>query len=71
MADYAVRTFQLNHYVKKYLPEIYYHFKKYKIPSDMIYSKWVLTIFSQYLSLEQQTFTWTLFILVYNFFINR
>jgi hypothetical protein len=64
MPDYAVRVHQLNFYVQKYLPEIYYHFKKNKIPFDMLYSKWFITIFTQYLPFDYLEKVFTLFILV-------
>ena len=68
MPDYAVRVYQLNFYVQKYLPEIFYHFKKNKIPFDILYSKWLISIFSQYISFDYLVIIWTFFIIVlYNF----
>ena len=64
MPDYAVRSYQLSFFVKKYIPELYYHFKKNLIPVDIIFSKWILTIFSQYLPFNYLAFIWTYFILV-------
>lgn len=66
MPDYEVRVYQLNHYIKKYLPELHYHFKKNKIPVDLIFTKWIITIFAQYLNFDCLTLVWTLFIIVYN-----
>lgn len=65
MPDYAIRVYQLNYYVQKFLPDIYYHFKKNKIPFDIIYSRFLITIFSQYVNFEDLIRIWTLFILVY------
>jgi hypothetical protein len=64
MPDYAVRAFQLNHFFKLYLQDLFNHFKKQKVPFDMIYSKWILTIFSQYLPFELLKLVWNFFIIV-------
>ena len=64
MPDYPVRVYQLNHYVKIYLPSIFNHFKNNKIPFDMIYSKWLITVFSQYLTPDLLNIVWTYFIIV-------
>ena len=71
MPDYGVRSYQLNFYLRKYLPEIYYHFKKNKIPVDLIYQKWLITIFSQYVTFENVTQIWTLFFIVYILLLKR
>jgi hypothetical protein len=34
--DYHCRVHQINYYVKKYIPEVYYRFKKKNIPFDII-----------------------------------
>lgn len=59
--DYYCRVYQINYYVKKYIPEVYYYFKKKKIPFDIIYSGWILTLFGNYLNLEKLDFPWTCF----------
>ena len=59
--DYYCRVHQINYYVKKYIPEVYYYFKKKQIPFDIIYSSWILTLFGNYLSLEKLDFPWTCF----------
>ena len=59
--DYHCRVHQINYYVKKYIPEVYYHFKKKDIPFDIIYSRWVLTLFGNYLNLDRLDFPWTCF----------
>jgi hypothetical protein len=64
MPDYDLRVFQLNHYVKLYFPDIYYHFKNNKIPFDLLYSKWFITLFSSYLNFEVTSHSWMYFILV-------
>ena len=59
--DYHCRVHQINYYVKKYIPEVYYHFKKKDIPFDIIYSRWILTLFGNYLNLDRLEFPWTCF----------
>ena len=59
--DYHCRVHQINYYVKKYIPEVYYHFKKKDIPFDIIYSRWILTFFGNYLNLDKLDFPWTCF----------
>ena len=59
--DYHCRKHQINYYVKKYIPEVYYHFKKKDIPFDIIYSRWILTFFANYLNLDRLDFPWTCF----------
>ena len=59
--DYYCRVHQINYYVKKYIPEVYYYFKKRQIPFDIIYSSWILTLFGNYLNLEKLDFPWTCF----------
>ena len=43
------------------MPEVYYHFKKKDIPFDIIYSRWILTFFGNYLNLDRLDFPWTCF----------
>ena len=59
--DYYCRVHQINYYVKKYIPEVYYRFKKKNIPFDIIYSGWILTLFGNYLNLDKLDFPWTCF----------
>ena len=59
--DYYCRVHQINYYVKKYIPEVYYRFKKKNIPFDIIYSGWILTLFGNYLHLDKLDFPWTCF----------
>ena len=63
--DYNIRVYQLNYYVKKYFPHIYYYFKNNDISFDLLYSKWIMTILSNYLNMENLDFAWTCF------FINK
>ena len=59
--DYFCRVHQINYYVKKYIPEVYYSFKKKNIPFDIIYSGWILTLFGNYLNIDKLDFPWTCF----------
>ena len=59
--DYYCRVHQINYYVKKYIPEVYYAFKKKSIPFDIIYSGWLLTLFGNYINIERLDFPWTCF----------
>ena len=61
--DYNTRVFQLNYYVKKYLPKVFNHFKKNNLSFDLIYSGWLLTLFSNYYDIEKLDFPWTCFII--------
>ena len=55
--DYGIRVYQLNYYVKKYIPSVYYHFKNNNLSFDMIYSRWL----SNYLEINRLDFPWTCF----------
>ena len=59
--DYGIRVFQINYYVKKYIPNVYYHFKNNNLSFDMIYSRWLLTLFSNYLEINRLDFPWSCF----------
>jgi hypothetical protein len=63
MPDYSIRVYQLNFYIKKYFPELFLHFKKNQINPDIFFSKWILTIFSNFLPFETLYNVWDLFIL--------
>ena len=49
MPDYSIRVYQLNYYIKENFPELSIHFKKNQINPDIFFTKWILTIFSNYL----------------------
>ena len=57
--DYGIRVFQINYYVRKYLPSIYHHFKNNNLSFDMIYSRWLLTLFANYLEINRLDFPWS------------
>ena len=61
--DYYIRVFQLNYYVKKYITEVYNHFKNNNLSFDLLYSDWLLTLFSNYYDIDNLDFPWTCFII--------
>ena len=63
MPDYSIRLFQLNYFIKLYFPELFNHFKKNQITPDLIFSKWILTIFANYLPFQTLYKIWDLFII--------
>lgn len=64
MPDFYLRMYQINIYLKIYLPNVYSHFINNNIPFDMIYSKWILTAFSSYLNHDTLFLFFTLFAIV-------
>ena len=62
MPDYSIRVYQLNSFIKEYFPELSNHFKKNQINPDVFFSKWILTIFSNYLPFEVLYKVWDVFI---------
>ena len=63
MPDYSIRVYQLNYYIKEYFPELSIHFKKHQINPDVFFSKWILTIFSNYLPFDVLYKVWDVFII--------
>jgi hypothetical protein len=43
------------------MPDLFYHFKKQCINSDMFFSKWILTIFASYLPFATLAKVWDIF----------
>jgi len=62
MPDYSLRIYQLNYYIKKFLPNLFYYFKKHSINPDIFFSKWILTIFASYLPFETLSKVWDVFL---------
>ena len=63
MPDYSIRLYQLNYYIKEYFPDLAIHFKKQQINPDIFFSKWILTIFSNYLPFEILYKVWDVFVI--------
>ena len=61
--DYGMRIYQLQHYTKVFFPNLYRWFKSNQIPFDLIFSKWIMTLFSGYFDIEQMDFAFTCFII--------
>jgi hypothetical protein len=52
MPDYSIRIFQLEYYIKIHYKVLFNHFKKNQISAELIFSKWILTLFSSYLGFD-------------------
>lgn len=63
MPDYSIRIYQLNYFIKKYIPSLFYYFKKNSINPDIFFSKWILTIFSSYLPFQTLSRVWDIFLI--------
>ena len=63
MPDYNIRIFQLNYYIKIYFPELFNHLQKAQINADLFFSKWIITIFSNYLPFNVLYKVWDIFII--------
>ena len=63
MPDYSIRVFQLNYFIKKNYPKLFNHFQNQQINSDIFFSKWILTIFANYLPFYKLYKIWDLFII--------
>ncbi len=68
MPDFQIRIFQLDHFMRKFIPNIYEHFKKNEINSDIFMSKMLLTIFSSFLPFETLCKVWDVFLIVILFY---
>ena len=63
MPDYSIRVFQINFFIKIYYPKLFIHFQNQQINSDIFFSKWILTIFANYLPFYKLYKIWDLFII--------
>ena len=63
MFEYNIRFYQLNYYFEKYFPEIHEHFIKENLNPEIFFSKWILTVFSNYLNFNILYDVWDLFII--------
>ena len=61
--DYLIKLYQLNYFVKEYYPKLLPHLKINQINPDIFFSKWILTIFSNFLPFGTLYNVWDLFIL--------
>ena len=63
MPEYLIKLYQLNYFIKENFPKIHHHLKTNRINLDIFFSKWILTIFSNFLSFETLYNVWDVFIL--------
>ena len=63
MPDYLIKLYQLNYYIKENFPKMHHHLKTNRINLDIFFSKWLLTIFSNFLPFETLYNVWDVFIL--------
>ena len=61
--DYLIKLYQLNYYIKENYPKLLPHLKINQINPDIFFSKWILTIFSNFLPFETLYNVWDIFIL--------
>ena len=63
MPDFSIRVFQLKKLIELYFPKLYNHLKRNQINIDLFFSKWLLTIFSNYFPFDVLYKVWDLFII--------
>lgn len=63
MPDYSIRSYQLNYYISKFFPKLTSHFQLHQINPDIFFSKWILAIFSSYLTFDVLCKVWDVFII--------
>ena len=63
MPDFSIRVFQLKKIIELYFPKLYNHLKRNKINIDLFFSKWLLTIFSNYFPFDVLYKIWDFFII--------
>lgn len=63
MPDYTIRVYQINYYIKLHLPDLFYYFKNNDLSFDLIYQKWIMTLFSNYLPIKKLVILWHFFLI--------
>ena len=63
MPDFLIRVYQLKKLIEFYFPKLGNHLKRNQINIDLFFSKWLLTIFSNYLPFEVLYNVWDVFII--------
>ena len=63
MPDFLIRVFQLKKCMELYFPKLYNHLRRNQINIDLFFSKWFLTIFSNYFPFDVLYQIWDLFII--------
>jgi hypothetical protein len=63
MPDFLIRVYQLKKLIEFYFPKLGNHLKRNHINIDLFFSKWLLTIFSNYLPFDVLYKVWDVFII--------
>ena len=63
MPDYLIKLYQLNYYIKENYPKLLPHLKINQINPDIFFSKWILTIFSNFVTFDTLYNIWDLFLI--------
>ena len=63
MPEYLIKLYQLNYFIKEFFPKMHHHLKTNAINLDIFFSKWILTIFSNFLSFDTLYNIWDIFML--------
>ena len=63
MPEYLIKLYQINFFIKEYYPKMHHHLKTTRINLDIFFSKWILTVFSNFLDFDTLYNVWDLFIL--------
>ena len=61
--EYLIKLYQLNYFINEKFPLLLPHLNKKQISPDIFFSKWILTIFSNFLPFETLYNIWDLFII--------
>jgi len=63
MPDFLIRVYQLKKFIEFYFPKLANHLKRNQINIDLFFSKWLLTIFSNYFQFDVLYRVWDVFII--------
>ena len=63
MPDFLIRVYQFKKLIEFYFPKLGNHLKRNQINIDLFFSKWLLTIFSNYLPFDVLYKIWDVFII--------
>ena len=63
MPDFLIRVYQLKKFIEFYFPKLSNHLRRNQINIDLFFSKWLLTIFSNYFPFDVLYHVWDVFII--------
>ena len=63
MPDFLIRVYQLKKFIEFYFPKLANHLKRNQINIDLFFTKWLLTIFSNYFQFDVLYKVWDVFII--------